>query len=861
MPVGVEKRLAVLVLALAGRISAQETGREPAQLALLVGCSEYPALREALGERYERELALRGPENDVELVRATLERVLGLARERTTVLAGWKEDVRSRPTRANVLAALERLAREARAGDEVILYLAGHGSQQRVQRIKPEEEPDGLEEVFLCADARAAEKDQGHIPNSIRDDELGDAVRRIRDAGASVWLIVDACHSGTLLRGGPDPGADVRLRGIAPVLLGVTTGLRGGRAGTPRADERWIDGADTARIAALYGATSYGRAPEMALPRGASDARSRGLFTFLLCQELERTGARASYRELAERVVAAYQAFPCALTVPTAEGDLERAIAGGAALEAPLLCTLRGDTAYLNQGRLSGIEPGVEAELFQLAEGAERAVGRVKVVAADLFEARAGLVAGELSRDAGPWRARTDARPLGDYRLGVALVRPDGSSAPREDLPAALSQALAAEAQRFPFVAAAEADWWIVARGSERLWLRPGPCEGGCDLFGVDAARCPAVLRDIQAARNLRRFAGGEFTARWTGELDVWVERSAGGRWQRLHPEAAGEAVLHPGEEIRVWLQKTSEAIYDVHVFYLDANFGVKLLFPRSGTEARLAATARAAQDLTGPMTVTDDALGLEHVLVFATPRAESSPILDLSVITWRGQMRGADGSRPDAFAELLRSVVDGSAQRGEPLSVAETRGTQAKLLTLRTGWGELAPPPWPSEVARGERVRAPPGPDGPRERFLDPWTVGPRAAVVKSRRELGRPDLLLLGNEEVEAVLVDLDGDSPSGYDAARLVQERRFEAEAAFLFGSPRAAHYDRTGDGAFDLVLIDAEGDGLAEERWAREGERWLHDENVALPWLSQGYVRLDPGARAEAARRLAVLQGPR
>src|SRR5262245_58254745 len=159
-------RLAVAVSALmagldgAHALQEQET-REPVRHALLVGCSEYPELRKALGEVYEREHALRGPAKDVELVKETLRRVMPLAPAHTTVLAGWPDDLRARPTYNNIRDALVRLAHEAHAGDQVIVYLAGHGSQQRVQRIKTDEEPDGLEEIFLPADVRPAEKDQG----------------------------------------------------------------------------------------------------------------------------------------------------------------------------------------------------------------------------------------------------------------------------------------------------------------------------------------------------------------------------------------------------------------------------------------------------------------------------------------------------------------------------------------------------------------------------------------------------------------------------------------------------------------------------------------------------------------------------
>jgi len=868
MLAGVEKRFAILALVLSAgagvprAAGAGQAGREeehrPVRHALLVGCSEYPELRKAFPERYERELALRGPVNDVELLGATLERVLGLTREHTTVLAGWREDIRTRPTCANVLAHLERLAHEARRGDQVIVYLAGHGSQQKVKRIKTEEEPDGLEEIFLPADVRPAQE-QDHVPNSIRDDELGERVRAIRDAGAEVWLIVDSCHSGTMLRGG---SADVRLRGIDPVLLGAASATRGGRAGSA-ASPSWLDGTDSQGIAAFYGATSYGRAPEMELPYKAPGAEPHGLFTYLLCQELQRAGADVTYGELAERIVAAYQAFPCAITVPTAEGALERELASGLAHEAALVCTLKSGVPFLNQGRLAGLEPGVVLQLFELAQGAERAVARMEITEADLFQARGKLLAGELAAEVSSWRARADARPLGDYRLTLALVHTDGSAAALGELPAAVGTELQREAAHFPLVSEpGAADWWIVL-GADGFWLRPGPREGGPDLCSVVPERLLETLAGIQRARNLRRFAGSAFTSEWGDDLEVWIERHGARGWQRLEKGS----VLRPGEKIRVRLLKKSDAIYDVNVFYLDANFGAQCLRPASGSP-RLEASARE-RDLTGEQIITDDALGLENVLVFATPRTESSRVIDLRALEQKGLTRGS--ASPDPFEDLVRHVVAGENTRGAPVSLAGTGGTQSLLHTLRIEWGELGPPAWPGRNFAVERPqRAPTGDDkqglggiplAPPSELPDPWACGLRAALRKSHPE-GGFDLLLLGDHEVETVFVDFDAGVPNEGQAAELASTRAFEAEAAFQFGARRLAWYDRADRGAFDLALEDADGDGVAEARWTLEGERgaghWRRTAPVALPWLSQGYVVRGKREKAEISARLQALQ---
>jgi hypothetical protein len=841
---------AMLLAAGPARVAQEAAGTPSVRRALLVGCDEYPALRAALPDRYEREVALRGPGNDVALLVDTLQRVLDLRGENVQVLRGWPDDPSARPTRANILAGLERLAREASAGDQVIVYLAGHGSQQRVQREKVAEEPDGLDEIFLPADVRPSERDQGHVPGALRDDELGERVRAIRDRGAEVWLIVDSCHSGTMLRGSSE---GVRLRGLDPALLGAAATTRGGPAARGPAPAGWIEG-DTAGIAALYGATSYGRAPEMELPRGAPDARPHGLFTFLLCQELERLGPAASHRELADRVIAAYQSFPCAITVPTAEGDLDRALAGGVA-ETPLVCSVRLGVPRLDRGRLAGLEPGAVAEVFEVERGVERHVARLEVTEADLFEARGRLIEGELAPDAGPWRARCEARPLGSSALALAIVRPDGSPAPVTELPGNLGKRLGEHADTLPLSEApADADWWIVLLDSGSLWLRPGPREGGFDVCDVRPTELLEVLERIRRARNLRRFAGSSFTAPWQGELEVRVERRDPRRgWQVLGPDG----LVHPGDRIRVRILKPGDGLFDVNVCYLDANFRTTVLPSESGSP-RMSATTHERRIV--EQTVVDNALGLESLLVFATPCSAASRELDLTgVLEQRGVTRGAAS---DPFGQLLDEALGGGRTRGAARPVAGTRGTQSWLQSLRTEWSAIVPPAWPARVVALERPPAaqPAGVslDLPPP---DPFELGYRAALARSSRGGEGCDLVLLGGDEVEVVLIDLDEGVPADTDLAELVGARAFEAEAAFLLGARRLAWYDHDDDGSLDLVLEDADGDGVAEVRWVLGEQGWRCDAPVALPWLSQGHVALGRRSQSEVSRAFQSLQGRR
>ncbi len=434
----------------------------------------------------------------------------------------------------------------------------------------------------------------------------------------------------------------------------------------------------------------------------------------------------------------------------------------------------------------------------------------------------------------------------------------DGTAAELAELPEAVREGLHAAAARFPILAPGAADWWLVLAPGGGFWLRPGPREGGFDLCGIAAEGLLERLAALQKTRNLRRFAGSSFSAEWRGDLDVWIERKTERGWQRLERDA----VLHPGEKIRVRLLKETDAIYDVNVFYLDANFGVQCL---RHTSTRLEASAREPLDLAREQTVTDDALGLENVLVFATPRTSASREIHLcGALEQRGLTRGA---APDAFEDLLQAVTSGATTRG-PVATADARGTQSLLMTLRTEWGPLAPPAWPAEWAALERMLPAAAEEGKKsvegdtgvgaDELPDPWACGTRAALARSRPD-GRPDLLLLGNSMVEVVLVDFDpADEQASADPAELVRARSFEAEAAFQFGVRRIAWYDRGNRGAFDFALEDADGDGVAEARWVRvEGDsraRWRREAPVALPWLSQAYVA--PGNLRSATEKVAV-----
>jgi hypothetical protein len=94
-------------------------------------------------------------------------------------------------TKANIVAALQRLIGEASAGDSIVVTYSGHGT------FVPDEagdEPDARDEALCPYDI-----DQGNV---LLDDEIHALFSR-RAANVRIVLISDSCHSGSVIRWAP----------------------------------------------------------------------------------------------------------------------------------------------------------------------------------------------------------------------------------------------------------------------------------------------------------------------------------------------------------------------------------------------------------------------------------------------------------------------------------------------------------------------------------------------------------------------------------------------------------------------------------------------------------------------------------
>ena len=109
--------------------------------ALLIGVTKYDHL--------PRDKHLDGPANDVRLMRRLLQERFQFPAEGIVTLTEDEGSPARRPTRANIEREFRRLADQAREGDQVVILLAGHGSQEPENSPDPvNPEPDGLDEIF-----------------------------------------------------------------------------------------------------------------------------------------------------------------------------------------------------------------------------------------------------------------------------------------------------------------------------------------------------------------------------------------------------------------------------------------------------------------------------------------------------------------------------------------------------------------------------------------------------------------------------------------------------------------------------------------------------------------------------------------
>lgn len=149
----------------APQVSASNSARHV--YAVMVGISDYPGSGNDLPLTAE----------DARKLQAALQRQGTLAPESVTLIDG-------QATRANVRAAIQRVAAAAGPDDLFLFFYSGHGNQ--VRGTVSSTEPDGKDETIEMVDG------------SITDDEMNQMFQQVR--AQTSLLILDSCFSGGFAR-------------------------------------------------------------------------------------------------------------------------------------------------------------------------------------------------------------------------------------------------------------------------------------------------------------------------------------------------------------------------------------------------------------------------------------------------------------------------------------------------------------------------------------------------------------------------------------------------------------------------------------------------------------------------------------
>jgi len=502
--------LAVLATGFAAPASARTN------YAVLMAVTAYPNL--------PPKNALIGPNHDAKLVREylTTRAPIKFDAANVTILADGLDGANASPTRAQILATLADVAERAQQGDFVYLHYSGHGSQQPT--LTPETETDGLDEILLPADSAPWDKQAKRIPNALLDDEIGVALDAVRDKGAFVWIVVDACNSGSVTRAAAiadaDQSLDRKLDPTDPNGLAIPVGDMpaagsdvASAGGERKSDMKLIEDGDAGERAiqtddqtqtgakpiekggmvAFFAAQTIETTPEMPLPRGVDGAERFGLFTFTIFSKLAENPGM-TYRQLGHSVLQQYAAEPRQRPTPIFEGELDAPVFGSEPIDTDQQWQIQAKDSGLTlpAGLLHRLTPGTRlAILPKPASELSETLGYVEVKKAEnltsqvvpvAFDGKPALKLADLPPNA---YARLSEVAV-TFKLKVAL--PSATAGLEEEVKLAdamLDKVASAEDKRFDIElvpAGAAADLRLVV-------LRESDVEGA----GPDASSEPAL--------------------------------------------------------------------------------------------------------------------------------------------------------------------------------------------------------------------------------------------------------------------------------------------------------------------------------------------------------------------------------
>lgn len=667
-------------LFLAAIISHSASADEPAARgqALLIGCTKYDNL--------DASLHLEGPANDVELMNELLCQRFGFSGERVVSLSESSGRPERRPTRANIEREFVRLGREAIAGEQVVVFLAGHGSQQpNLNPTEDDPEPDGLDELFLPADVQAWNGGIGRVPNAIVDDELHGWLKAIEQRRAAVTVIVDSCHSGTMTR-----GVGERVRQIPPGILvpeeeiskarkrishsSVTSDVEQTRGARPPETEM-----NRLPLVAIYASQSSEVTIEKRLPAEGQDRKPHGLLTYTLCQILSRQDNSMTCRELVRQIQTHYAGAGRSTPTPMIEGrERDREVFGLTVWpeqsRIQLTKTSRGSS--INAGHLKGITQNSILAVYTPGSGrSDQIVGYVRVQIARTLDADVVPCQedGQAATTPLPASGRCELvfADAGDLRLRVALsidaqADPDWVQRFRQRL-----QPESLKSQQVHLVQLVESELdaeWLLRIGSAEVSLIPAESAAVGDGIAVQKTipgfaskplnasteewLAPALDRIARAA-NLKSIAANDNTSALTthpARVDVQLERNSAPQ----STDVLQRTILGNGDKITFRVKNSGSFPVDVTLLCIDSEYGITALYPQEGEINRL----EPENTFSVSTRVVAESPGIEHLVAIAVKA--NREVIDFTCLAQPSldSLKTRGGTGPASLASPLGQLL-----------------------------------------------------------------------------------------------------------------------------------------------------------------------------------------------------------
>jgi hypothetical protein len=643
--------------------------------ALLVGCTKYVSNKNIP--------ALRGPINDVRMWNNILTDPKGFAfpAKNVTQLAGWPDDPAQRPTYANIVKAWENLIAKAGPDVQIFILLSGHGTQQPIPASQKDPldpknpEPDGLDEVFLPADA--GEWTGDGLANGIVDDQVGEWLDKLRDKGASVWVVFDHCHSGTMTR---DVESKEVNRSADPVTIGipekaiedaVKRALEAVKKAEAQGKNPREESAQKVKpqksqgsIVAFYAAQPFEEAPEAPLPEGAPQIPENyyGMLSYTVVQALQQRQSPISYRDLARQVASRYRGTRGTRPpTPFAEGDLDREVLGLKEWPKRPDIILENDKGKLrlNAGELFGLTPGTILAVHPPAgdaRDAKEVLGHVRIESAapTMASVKPCAFAGKPVVPAESFkelsRCSIVQRDMGDMRVKVFLEDSKAVRATFEKMADEVKEMLTVVQKQD------QAEWILRRMTPQQAKEEFGLTEKEDRVYLLQGQGRPRnVPSEKQVAERLKA-TGRPLPRKVFGRYDVRDEKALRGdlerdlpklfKWQNLwriaasvgtQPDAethdlvfeiaklknaddrsAGEllrdGVMRSGQDVVLRLRNDGIRDLWVTVLYLNANLGVEKIWSGS------IKSGKAMRPIPATMEAKEGGTGLEGIIVFAIP-------------------------------------------------------------------------------------------------------------------------------------------------------------------------------------------------------------------------------------------------